>query len=259
MAVATLSIPSQAMCRPMPVTALLPDQGTPAGVLYLLHGFSNCHATFIQNSNLVRYCDGLPLLVVMPEAGCSFYADSPAGLYWQFISQELPACLNRWFRLPDSREQRFVGGISMGGYGAAKWALQQPDMFSHAFLLAPVTDLPGICSNGFDRSIDENAPTREALRLDRLFPQAVEGTNNDLYHLLHTVSADQLPHFSIYTGSEDFLLADTRRFVQALEQKGLTVPMTTRPGIHGWDTWEPFLQDMIRRIAMQLSSFSQSM
>ena len=94
MALATISIPSRALCRPMPLTLLLPDQGPPAGVLYLLHGFSDCHETFVHNSDLVRYCAGLPLVVAMPEAGCSFYADSAMGSYWQHITQEIPCWLS---------------------------------------------------------------------------------------------------------------------------------------------------------------------
>lgn len=68
MAIATLTIPSEAMHRPMPLTMLLPDSGEPKAVLYLLHGFSDCHATFVQNSSLARFCAGVPLMVVMPEA-----------------------------------------------------------------------------------------------------------------------------------------------------------------------------------------------
>lgn len=253
MALAELSFASPAMHRPMPVTLLLPDREPPQGVLYLLHGFSDCHATIVRNSALARYCESVPVLVVMPEAGCSFYADSPAGQYWQYISQELPTRIEQWFSLPRERARRFVGGISMGGYGAAKWALQQPERFGQAFLLAPVTDLPKVCAQGFDRSLDPNAPTREALQLDKLFPEPVAGTDRDLYALLEKADPGALPDFSVYAGNEDFLLADIRRFVGTLEKKVGQVPFATAPGYHGWETWEGFLQDMCKQIAQRLA------
>ena len=252
MALATISIPSRALCRPMPLTLLLPDQGPPAGVLYLLHGFSDCHETFVHNSDLVRYCAGLPLVVAMPEAGCSFYADSAMGSYWQHITQEIPCWLSDTFRLPKGRERCFVGGISMGGYGAAKWALQQPEQFAQAFLLAPVTDLARIRAQGFDRRKDPAAPEKEELRLSQLFPGPVEGTDSDLYHLLGKTAPEALPGFFVYSGSDDFMLPETCRFVETLRDRGLSVPFQIQPGRHRWETWEAFLRDMVAQIAAQL-------
>lgn len=254
MALATVNIVSKVLHRPMPVTLLLPDSGRPEGVLFLLHGFSDCHATIVQNSALVRYCSGTPLLVIMPEAGCSFYADSPAGQYWQYLTRELPQALENWFQLPQEKSCRFVGGISMGGYGAVKWALQFPEKFAAAFLLAPVTDLAGIREHGFDRSVDPNAPSLEDLHLDELFPGKVEGTREDLYFLLNQADPKTLPESFLYTGTEDFLFQDICRFSQALKEKGEASRLICLSGIHDWPTWEEFLKDMICEISARLKA-----
>jgi putative tributyrin esterase len=52
------------------------------------------------------------------------------GRYWTFLSEELPALVARFFRVSDRPQDTFVAGLSMGGYGALKWALRRPDQFA---------------------------------------------------------------------------------------------------------------------------------
>ena len=89
----------------------------------------------------------------MPEAQCSFYMDTSYGQpYWKHISEEVPHVLQQWLQLDISRAHSFISGISMGGYGAAKLALQKPNQFAQAYLLSPVTDIVGIAQQGLTRS-----------------------------------------------------------------------------------------------------------
>lgn len=54
----------------------------------------------------------------------SFYTDMDAGYkYWTFISEELPALARSFFPLSEEREDTFIAGLSMGGYGAFKLGL----------------------------------------------------------------------------------------------------------------------------------------
>ena len=97
-------------------------------VLWLLHGLLDDHTTWLRQTSLERYVDGLQLAVVMPAGGRSFYTDMAHGYrYWTYVSEELPALARAWFPLSDQREENFVAGLSMGGYGAFKLALRQPE------------------------------------------------------------------------------------------------------------------------------------
>lgn len=254
MAYIKISFQSQLLHRPASLAVLLPDGAKPVGTLYLLHGYSDGHESFIRNSALARYCSGIPVAVIMPEAQSSFYLNTAYGQqYWTHISEEVPRVLRYWLRLDVPRACSFVGGISMGGYGAAKFALQQPDRFSEAYLLSPVTDIAGVVQHGFDRSADSLAPDPDEMRLD-----AVVGgrnpldTSDDLYFLLDRACASELPKFRIYTGSEDFLFDEIQRFVCALRMKGVDSALEIARGAHLWSTWEPFLSDMVARIDAQL-------
>jgi S-formylglutathione hydrolase FrmB len=92
--------------------------------LYLLHGLSDDHTIWLRRTSIERYVANLGLAVVMPEVHRSFYTDMVNGYnYWTFISEELPEIARSFFPLSDKREDNFVAGLSMGGYGAFKLAL----------------------------------------------------------------------------------------------------------------------------------------
>src|SRR5215208_249466 len=87
--------------------------------LYLLHGHSDDHTAWQRWTSIERYVEGLNLVVVMPDVHLSFYNDMAYGpAYWQFISEEVPTLARDMFSLSADRENNFVAGLSMGGYGA---------------------------------------------------------------------------------------------------------------------------------------------
>src|SRR5512147_42451 len=96
--------------------------------LYLLHGMSDDHTIWQRRTSIERYVDPLGLAVVMPAVARSFYTDMYAGpKYWTFISEELPEIARAFFPLSAAREDNYVAGLSMGGYGAFKLGLRQPE------------------------------------------------------------------------------------------------------------------------------------
>ena len=105
--------------------------------LYLLHGLSDDHTIWMRRTSIERYAASLGIAVVMPAVHRSFYTDMANGYnYWTFVSEELPAIARSFFPLSDAREDNFVAGLSMGGYGAFKLALRCPDKFAAAASLS---------------------------------------------------------------------------------------------------------------------------
>src|SRR5690554_3142250 len=93
--------------------------------LYLLHGLSDDHTIWLRRTSIERYVAALGIAVVMPAVNRSFYTDMHHGAaYWTFISEELPSLARSFFPLSDLREDNFVAGLSMGGYGSFKLALR---------------------------------------------------------------------------------------------------------------------------------------
>ncbi len=87
--------------------------------LYLLHGMSDDHTCWNRRTSIDRYVSSLGIAVVMPNADLSWYTDTAYGQkYWQYMAEELPALCREFFpNMSDKREETFVAGNSMGGYG----------------------------------------------------------------------------------------------------------------------------------------------
>ncbi len=242
---------SQALCRRRRLCVLLPDDFSllPQGgyaVLYLLHGFSDGCDSFLRNSAISRYCEGLPLCIVMPDADNSFYTDMRCGgAYWTHIYTEVPALIHQNFAISPSPAKTFVGGISMGGYGAAKWMLHSPEPCGHIFLFSPVSDVVKLMRQGFGSA---SAFSAQQMKLENIFqPATLPKSGNDLIHLLKT-NTKTLPPVSLYCGKEDFLYEEVEEFSSLLRKAGARLYYTISEGDHSWPTWEGYLRDMAKTL-----------
>ena len=102
-------------------------------VLYLLHGMSGNHNSWLKRTNVERLLRGTNLIVVMPNTNNGWYTDTQYGYnYYTALAEELPKVLKRFFpNMTNERDKTFIAGLSMGGYGSFKLALST-DRFSHA-------------------------------------------------------------------------------------------------------------------------------
>lgn len=106
------------------------------GVFTLVHGFTNSGDDWMQMTAAPRYAADNGLALVAPDCGNSFYQDMTYGGAWAgFVTEELPVLLREMFHLPAEREKNFIGGLSMGGYGALYLGLSRPDLYAGLRLL----------------------------------------------------------------------------------------------------------------------------
>ena len=223
------------------MTVILPHDGqtpfspepapmvTAPPVLYLLHGLGDDDTAWTRQTAIERYVDPLGLAVVMPQVGRSFYADQVHGQpYWTFLSEELPALVDAMFHVSTRREDTFVAGLSMGGFGAMKWALRDPGRF------AAVGSISGVLDTAQVRR--DREPRREAALHAAFGDGDIEGTDDDVRHLLTRAAAsgDSLPEMYLCCGTEDDLYGSSVSFAALAAE--LDVPVTAEfgPGEHDW-------------------------
>ncbi|ROS75289.1 alpha/beta hydrolase family protein [Cellulomonas sp. PhB143] len=220
-----------------------PDVALPP-VLYLLHGLSDDDTTWARRTSIERYVADRGIAVVMPRVERSFYHDEAHGRrYWTFLTQELPRVVHAFFRVSARREDTFVAGLSMGGYGAVRWALRHPDKFAAAASLSGVLDLA-------DDDVRERRPEVFDLVLGGRSPV---GTDSDLLHLLRTRAqqqaaghgAPELPALYVACGTEDELLDGNRAFLAEAERLGVPVTADLGPGEHEWGLWDRQVRDVL--------------
>ena len=239
----------------LPLNVILPDDLTPGGkpleerkVLYLLHGLSDDASAWQRYTNIEILARAHGLVVVMPTAGRSFYADMANGqAYFSCITEELPAWLAASFRISSARTNTFIAGISMGGYGAFKAAFLRPDLYAAACSLSGVLALNALLAQ--PDKIENQAIMHE---FDLLFGglDKLSASLNDPMTWLKNAGASSAPLPRLYAacGLEDDLLPLNRLFAQAAAQAGVPLQYEEEPGGHDWIYWQRQIEKFIQSL-----------
>jgi S-formylglutathione hydrolase FrmB len=209
---------------------------TPPPVLYLLHGLSDDETIWTRRTSIERYAAEYGLAVVMPRVGRSWYQDEAHGArYWTFLTDELPALVGRFFRVSAAREDTFVAGLSMGGYGAMRWALRRPGRFAAAASLSGALDIA-----------HPDRAERWILEDPHGFGGAPRpGSDADLLALLDAASPADVPPLYVTCGTEDPLADANRRFLARADERGIAVTTDWRTGEHEWGFWDAGIQRVL--------------
>lgn len=239
----------------LPLNLILPDDLTRGGkpleerkVLYLLHGLSDDASAWQRYTNIEILARAHGLVVVMPTAGRSFYADMANGqAYFGYITEELPAWLAATFRIGSAREKTFIAGLSMGGYGAFKAAFLRPDLYSAACSLSGVLAL-----NIFFAPPDKVENPALMHEFDMIFG-GLEGLSGSLHDPMRwlkdaAASSTPLPKLFAACGLEDDLLPLNRLFAHAAAQVGVPLHYQEESGGHEWIYWQRQIEKFILAI-----------
>ena len=106
-------------------------------VLYFLHGLGDNEQSLINLGgwSLVEYLREKgrigDFIIVAPEGGRTFYVNSSDGRvrYEDFFIREFIPLVDHSYRTRAVRGSRGITGVSMGGYGALRYAFAYPQMF----------------------------------------------------------------------------------------------------------------------------------
>ena len=102
-----------------------------------VHGLSSDETTYIRYTSIERYANEHQLAIIMPNVDHS-YANMVYGhSYYDYIL-EIYEYVHQILPLSRNREDNFIAGHSMGGYGTIKFALTQSDKFAKAAPLSAV-------------------------------------------------------------------------------------------------------------------------
>jgi len=211
----------------------------PFPVMYLLHGLSDDHTAWVRRTSLERYVEGLPLIVVMPDGGRGFYTDAvaqPHCMHETAIVRDLVGWVDATMRTIPKREGRVVCGLSMGGYGALKFALKHPDMFCAA---ASHSGAPGWASHTLDPTNDWHKEWIPVLG------RKPRGGPDDVFALARRCPRRSLPALRIDCGKKDFLLQDNRNLHRHLTKLRIPHEYSEPPGAHAWEYWDREVRNAI--------------
>jgi S-formylglutathione hydrolase FrmB len=242
------SLGREATCR-----ILLPADYEISGVrypvLYLLHGLYGDRTNLSMLTKLSEHARSYKLIIVMPDAGNSWYANSfsePHDRYDDFILRELISWVDATYRTKPQREFRAIAGLSMGGYGALKFSLKRPDLFAFTGSMTGALHAPlGLG--------EEVAEFREDLLKAFGPPGNPLRAQNDVFALADAADPARLPYIYVDCGIQDGFLSINRQFAALLEQRKIRYEYHELPGGHEWEYWDSRLPSVLRALARHVS------
>ena len=245
---------SESLGRQMKYRILLPkgyfesDRYYP--VLYLLHGWHGDYQNWSTLTNLTLYADDMPIIIVMPDAGDSWYVDSatvPQDKFEQYMIKDVVDEVEQHWRAIRAPHRRAIAGLSMGGYAAVNLALKHPGMFKMA----------GSISGAFNAPLPELEQRTDLKQsLVQTFGPANSKTRaeNDVYREAANADPQNTSYLYIDCGSEDVTFAEpNRRLVAILGQRKIAFEYKEFPGSHSWQYWDERLPTLLKVVEREIA------
>ena len=209
-------------------------------LVLLLHGFGDDETAWTEVGRAHLIADNLiarkkiePCVIAMPyghpvpppfgkrsERPPNYFQDNN-NLYEQDIVNDLLPFLQKRFRLSSDRRQRSIVGLSMGGGHAMHVGLRHVPLF------------------GAIGAFSAAAPQGDQPSLLQQYP-ALAGSDPE---------ANQLAHFWIPIGRNDFLLNRNQKFVAVLNEQQVQHQYVETEGAHSWYVWRRYLPEFLQMVA----------
>ncbi len=231
--------------QPRSAAVLLPGDYDTSGrrypVLYLLHGLGGAYDNWLSRTNVLELTASLPLIVVMPDAGDSWYANSATDTVQKFehyIAQDVVQYVDSHFRTLPFAQARYIAGLSMGGYGALMLASKYPNRWSLA------ASFSGAVGGANSDSPSTNAAFGPAGTASR--------DSADLPARLKRVDPKGLPYLYLDCGTSDRLVQGNRTVAGILSDRGIPYEYHEVRGVHDWEFWNRRLPVVLTLIQERL-------
>lgn len=246
---------SKVLCRPVHFTAVLcndiafPPEGNPhfdrpTKNVYLLHGYSGCDSDWMTGAPLGELANRFNVNFFMPSGENSFYLDQPATgfQYAQYVGREFVEYTRKTFGLSEDRENTFIGGLSMGGFGALHTAFAFPKTFSKTIALSSALIVAGLK----DMKPGDSNPVANYEYYRQMFgdlEKVIDSDNNPETLVKKLVAAgEDIPAIYMACGTEDFLIEPNKAFKAFLDEQKVEATFFTGPGIHDMNFWRAQLE-----------------
>ena len=219
----------------------------PLKTLYLLHGIFGNYTDWVNGTRIQAWAEANDLAVIMPSGENRFYLDDEKSgeLYGEFIGKELVEFTRKLFPLSDKREDTFIAGLSMGGYGAIRNGLKYAENFGC------VIGLSAALVHDTWKDADNSAPIFTFRRnyYESIFGEydKVKGSDKDPKALLLKLKEEGRPVPKMYLccGTEDGLVTANPDLRDFLNENGADLTYVEGPGKHDWVFWDTYIKKVL--------------
>ncbi|NDV95109.1 esterase family protein [Dysgonomonas sp. 521] len=211
-------------------------------ILYLLHGMTDTDKAWFWRGHvhevmdqLVASGEAVEMIIVSPNAGGSFeegnwngYFDMPGWKYETFFFTEFLPHIESTYRVTGGKSHRSVAGLSMGGGGAAAYAQKHPELFSSAYAISALMNIPEHGAAQPREPGDKLAILTQSVKDNSCVKYVIEA-DEECKKQLRTVK------WFVDCGDDDFLLDRNIEFFQAMRKAHIPCEFRMRDGGHTWE------------------------
>ena len=272
MAVFEVNFHSESLGRTVPLYVILPtdktyfphmlkrEEGKPYKTLYLLHGVIGNYTDWLYNTRIKKYAEDNDLCVVMPSGDNSMYLDQGVDFYGEFVGKELVEFTRKTFPLSRKREDTYIGGLSMGGFGAMRNGLKYHETFGAIISLsgAYVLDEEMLIEVKKPMFAGETTIYKKRVYGDDLPASLISDKNPE--YLIKTLAKENVDFPDIYMacGNEDFLLEKNKRVEKLLTDYHIKHTFIIGTGSHEWDFWDMYIKKALEWLPLEKSAKGKS-
>lgn len=172
-----------------------------------------------------------PVTIAMPSDGLwgdgSGYLPHNQYDFEKWISEDVPAAVKKCFPAVNDQSKIFIGGLSMGGFGALKIGVKHPEIFTAVAGHSSITNI-----HQMELFVEEN--------LKNYFQE--DKTEEDVFETI-LKNKDRLPAISFDCGSSDSLLEYNRILHRQLIENNIVHEYEEFEGSHEWAYWREHVID----------------
>ena len=254
MALGTINIFSKHLRRTVTFNVIIPadkmvfgheqtqkkEKVKPYKTLYLLHGIFGNYTDWVSGTRIQAWAQDRNCAVVMPSGYNKFYVDNElSGEYYsKFIGEELVEITRKMFNLSHKREDTFIAGLSMGGYGALVNGLKYHKTFGYIAALSAAVHMEhfvNVKEDAENEILSRSELTSIFGDLDKLM-----GSDKDYKYFARNIKSKK-PMIFMACGTEDHLLEYNRIFRDYLLNLNYDVTYFESTGGHDWIFWDTYI------------------
>lgn len=217
----------------------------PYKTLYFLHGLYGSDDIVLANTSIQKFAEDRGIAIVIPCGENSFYVDNPKAhaYYGEYVGRELLDITRSIFPLSERREDTFIAGFSMGGYGAIRNGLKYHENFSKIGMISSALITDDIVDYTDDGNVLRSRDFYESVfgNLDE-----IKDSDKDPKFLID--NCDNVPDIYMACGEDDFLFEKNGDFYEFLKERNVDATFVEAEGEHTWDFCDKYIKEFIKTL-----------
>lgn len=217
----------------------------PYKTLYLLHGLYGSDDIFLANTSIQKFAEDNGVAIVIPCGENSFYVDNEKAhaYYGEYVGQELLDITRNIFPLSPEREDTYIAGFSMGGYGAIRNGLKYCQNFSKIGMISPALITEDIVNYTSDDNVLRSREFYESVFGDL---DKIKNSDKDPKYLIE--NCNEIPEIYMACGIDDFLFEKAADFYRFLNSKEIDSTFIGDEGEHTWEFCDKYVKEFIKTL-----------